>query len=161
MRRQLRHLVDTADRPNITVRVVPLRVGPYAGLRGPFAILEFDDEPSLVYTENQVTSMFLDEKEDIAAYRVALGNILNEALEAAESVELIDEPGRRAQVTGGGMYALDLHDARWRKSSRSTDQANCVEVAFAGPAVAVRDSKNTEGSTLAFPADSWATFLRD
>jgi transcriptional regulator with XRE-family HTH domain len=89
MRRQLRHLVDSSDRPNITLRVVPLQVGPYAGLQGPFAILEFEDEPSLVYTENQVTSMFLDEKEDIAAYRVALGNILNEALEPAESVDLI------------------------------------------------------------------------
>jgi transcriptional regulator with XRE-family HTH domain len=89
MRRQLRHLVDSADRPNITVRVVPLRVGQYAGLRGPFAILEFEDEPSLVYFANQGTSMFLDEKDDVAAYRVSLGNILNEALETAESVELI------------------------------------------------------------------------
>lgn len=89
MRRQLRHLVDTADRPNVTVRVVPLQRGPHAGLQGPFAILEFDEEPSLVYTENQVTSMFLDEKEDIAAYRLALGNILNEALDPAESAELI------------------------------------------------------------------------
>lgn len=89
MRRQLRHLVDTAERPNITVRVVPLQVGQYAGLRGPFAILEFEDEPSLVYFANQGTSMFLDEKEDVAAYRVALGNILNEALEPAESAALI------------------------------------------------------------------------
>lgn len=89
MRRQLRHLVDTSERPNITIRVVPLQAGQYAGLRGSFAVLEFEDEPSLVYTENQVTSMFLDEKEDIAAYRVALGNILHEALEPAESAELI------------------------------------------------------------------------
>jgi transcriptional regulator with XRE-family HTH domain len=89
MRRQLRHLVDTSERSNITIRVVPLQVGQYAGLQGPFAILEFGDEPSLVYTENQVTSMFLDEKDDVAAYRVALGNILNEALEPAESTQLI------------------------------------------------------------------------
>lgn len=33
--------------------------------------------------------MFLDEKEDVAAYRVAFGNIRNEALNPAESAELI------------------------------------------------------------------------
>lgn len=76
------------------------------------------------------------------------------------------------------MYALDLSTARWRKSSRSTDQpncvevahvwrkssrsstnANCVEVAFAGPAVAVRDSKQAGGPVLAFPGGGWAAFL--
>ncbi|OLF07586.1 hypothetical protein BLA60_27100 [Actinophytocola xinjiangensis] len=47
----------------------------------------------------------------------------------------------------------------WRKSSHSTDNANCVEVGFTGPAVAVRDSKNTEGPALAFPVTGWTTFL--
>lgn len=89
MRRQLRQLVEASERPNVTLRVVPLRVGPHAGFRGPFACLHFSDEPSLVFIENQTTWMFLDEKEDIAAYRVALGNILNVALQPAESVELI------------------------------------------------------------------------
>lgn len=91
MRRQLRQLAETAERPNITVRVVPLQAGPHAGLRGAFAILEFAEEPSLAFIENHHVDMFLGEKEDVAAYRVALGNILNEALQPAESVELISK----------------------------------------------------------------------
>jgi hypothetical protein len=66
-----------------------MRVGLHAGLQGAFACLDFADEPSLAYIENHHFGMFLDEKQDIAAYRVALGNILNVALKPAESVELI------------------------------------------------------------------------
>ena len=47
---------------------------------------------------------------------------------------------------------------KWRKSTRSTDVSNCVEVSYTN-AVGVRDSKNTAGPTLAFPGPSWATFL--
>jgi hypothetical protein len=46
----------------------------------------------------------------------------------------------------------------WRKSSRSNAQANCVEVSLASDAVAVRDSKNTGGPVLIFPAAGWTVF---
>ncbi len=89
VRRQLRHLADIAEHPSITIRVVPLATGAHAGLRGPFVILDFADEPSIVHIENHATSLFLEEKEDLAAYRMALGNILNETLTPAGSAELI------------------------------------------------------------------------
>jgi hypothetical protein len=56
------------------------------------------------------------------------------------------------------MPPLDLSGARWRKSSRSTDQANCIEVAVAAGIVAVRDSKNPTGSVLAVPLPAWTAF---
>lgn len=59
------------------------------------------------------------------------------------------------------MIAPDLSECVWRKSSWSTSQSNCVEVASIAPLAAVRDSKNPDGPTLAFPVSSWATFLRN
>jgi Domain of unknown function (DUF397) len=49
----------------------------------------------------------------------------------------------------------------WRKSSYSggSTSSNCVEVAFVASEVGVRDSKNTDGPTLAFPATAWRTFV--
>ncbi|HEY1918275.1 MAG TPA: DUF397 domain-containing protein [Streptosporangiaceae bacterium] len=55
---------------------------------------------------------------------------------------------------------MDVTDASWRKSSRSSGNGGeCVEVAAqAESVVAVRDSKNPTGPVLAFPASQWRTF---
>lgn len=89
MHRQLQHLLAAAEQPHVTLRVVPLAAGAYAGLRGSFVILEFAEEPALVFIENQSTGLFLEEEADLAAYRLALGTILNAALAPAATVELI------------------------------------------------------------------------
>ena len=48
----------------------------------------------------------------------------------------------------------------WTKSSYSTGNGACVEVKSPTvEAMAVRDSKVTEGPTLAFPAGAWNAFV--
>lgn len=56
--------------------------------------------------------------------------------------------------------STDLSGAQWFKSSRSTADQECVEVAhLGGGRVGVRDSKNPTGPTLVFASDDWDTFL--
>ncbi|MDX3455728.1 DUF397 domain-containing protein [Streptomyces sp. ME02-8801-2C] len=50
----------------------------------------------------------------------------------------------------------------WTKSSYSTGNGACVEVKSPiHAAMAVRDSKVPSGPTLAFPADSWNSFVAE
>ncbi|MDI3388022.1 DUF397 domain-containing protein [Streptomyces sp. B-S-A8] len=56
------------------------------------------------------------------------------------------------------------HDARWRRSSRSTGMNNCVETASIGRGplagrFAVRDSKRMSGPALLFTSAAWDSFL--
>jgi hypothetical protein len=50
-------------------------------------------------------------------------------------------------------------DLRWRKSSYSSNQGECVEVAPLPNGTAVRDSKDPDGPILRFSAGEWRTFL--
>jgi uncharacterized protein DUF397 len=56
------------------------------------------------------------------------------------------------------MHELDLTHARWRKSSYSSANGACVEVADLREAVAVRDSKDPAGPALVFTRQAWAAF---
>jgi hypothetical protein len=54
-----------------------------------------------------------------------------------------------------------LANADWHKASRSTASNNCVEVAHARGAAAVRDSKHRDGGHLTVGAGAWKAFLAD
>jgi hypothetical protein len=65
------------------------------------------------------------------------------------------------RADGGGGGVVELTGARWRTSTRSGQNDQCVEVAtgLAGDLVGVRDSKDRSGPVLAFDAYSWRVFL--
>jgi hypothetical protein len=53
----------------------------------------------------------------------------------------------------------DLSNAQWRKSSHSSANGQCVEVAHLDQAVAVRDSKNPDGPKLVLTRHEWTAFI--
>lgn len=57
------------------------------------------------------------------------------------------------------MATVDLTRAAWRKSSRSSGNGNCVEVAVVDEVVAVRDTKDRSGPMLVFTAPEWQAFV--
>ena len=93
MRRQLRHLVESAERGKTTIQVVPYRAGAHAGTIGSFVILDFHEpaDPDVVYVETLAGDIYLEERSDVNRYTLAFDRLLAAALHPDESVELIDQ----------------------------------------------------------------------
>jgi transcriptional regulator with XRE-family HTH domain len=87
---QLDHLVDTAERSNVTVQVIPSRTGWHAGLAGPFVLLEFPKAKPIVHLEHHRASVFLFDDDDVTIYVDVARTICCElAMTPDESLEFI------------------------------------------------------------------------
>ncbi|MEV0981453.1 helix-turn-helix transcriptional regulator [Streptomyces sp. NPDC049915] len=93
MREQLEHLIEMAERPNVTVQVVPLDVTDASAPAIPITYLRFDglDLPDVVYLEHIRSANFLEDRDETEEYRFALDRLADEALKPRETIELLRE----------------------------------------------------------------------
>lgn len=92
MREQLHHLNEiTAELPNVSIRVLPTKVGAHPGLNGPFSILGFDPgESDVVYVEGQGGNLYLEKPRDLRRADSNYNHLLAEALSQKDSVKQIE-----------------------------------------------------------------------
>jgi len=81
MRAQLKHLLDAAALPHITLQIVPFRRGGHAAAGGSFTVLRFaaPDLPDVVYLEHLTSALYLDERRDVDHYMEVMNRLSAEA----------------------------------------------------------------------------------
>ncbi|MFD5337689.1 helix-turn-helix domain-containing protein [Streptomyces hawaiiensis] len=91
MREQLAHLVEMAERSNVTLQIVPLSVTNASAPAIPITFLRFGglDLPDVVYLEHIKSANFLEDRDETEEYRIALDRLADEALKPRDSLELL------------------------------------------------------------------------
>ncbi len=92
MRRQLQHLLQAADRPNVTIQVIPFQAGAHAAAGGAFSILRFAeaDLPDVVYLEQLTSALYLDKRETVDHYMAVMERLCLEAVPSACTARTIN-----------------------------------------------------------------------
>ena len=91
MQGQLKHLAEMAQRPNVTIQVVPFHAGGYPATGGAFTILRFaePDLPDVVYLEQLTSALFLDELKTVSGYLEVIERLTTEALTPSGTMQLL------------------------------------------------------------------------
>ena len=91
MRAQLRHLLEIAEMPQVTLQLMPFDRGGHSAAGGSFAILRFaePDLPDIVYIEQLTGALYLDRHEEIDHYREVMNSLSAEAETPADSERLL------------------------------------------------------------------------
>ncbi|MET8043795.1 helix-turn-helix transcriptional regulator [Micromonospora sp. NPDC005215] len=92
MRGQLTALIEATKSPNIRLQVIPFAAGGHAAAGGAFTILRFGDQelPDIVYIEQLTSAIYLDKRDDLDYYAVAMERLCVEA----------EPPERTAEILG-------------------------------------------------------------
>jgi transcriptional regulator with XRE-family HTH domain len=91
MRQQLAHLLTQAQRPHITVQVLPFARGAHAAAVGSFAVLRGQArELDVVYVDLIGGGLFMEKPQELDRYRLAFEYLSAQALDFESSAELIE-----------------------------------------------------------------------
>lgn len=96
MAEQITHLIEMAERPNITVQILPFASGAHIAMTGSFTILRFPGptESYVAYLENMTDELFIENEAEAYHYSIAFDRLTELALGPEESVTLAAQIAR-------------------------------------------------------------------
>ncbi|MFY1702720.1 MULTISPECIES: helix-turn-helix domain-containing protein [Micromonospora] len=91
MRGQLTALIEATRAAHIRLQVIPFDAGGHAAAGGAFTILRFGDQdlPDIVYIEQLTSALYLDKREDLDYYAVAMERLCVEAEPPERTPEIL------------------------------------------------------------------------
>ncbi len=92
MREQVRHLIEMAEHPAVTLQVLPFSTGGHRALGGPFTILRFA-EPDLrdvVYIEQLTSALYLDKPTEVDSYLEVMEQLCLQAEAVASTQDVLN-----------------------------------------------------------------------
>ncbi|MFD4398306.1 helix-turn-helix domain-containing protein [Kitasatospora sp. NPDC058478] len=89
MARQLAHLEELANRPNMTIQVAPLSLGEHRPFAHPVTLLTMPNRSLLGYSESHLRGLLERDAESLAGWAREYDRLQAEALPLAPSLELI------------------------------------------------------------------------
>ncbi|ONH24442.1 helix-turn-helix domain-containing protein [Pseudofrankia asymbiotica] len=90
-RAQIEHLLDLTDHAQLTLQVVPFAVGSHAADGGAFSILRFPDADmtDVVYLERLSGAVYLDKREDVDRYAIAMNRLSLDSCTPEKTVDVL------------------------------------------------------------------------
>lgn len=91
LRPQLRQIVERAELPNVSVRVVPHQAGLHDGHYGTFTVLSFPDKEDhdIGYVEHAFGAVHIEDDDEVATARLRFGYLADLALDPDDSAALL------------------------------------------------------------------------
>jgi transcriptional regulator with XRE-family HTH domain len=93
MRTQIEALIDVSKQPNVRLQIIPFHAGGHAAAGGPFTLLRFPEPelPDVVYVEQLTSAIYLDKRDDVDQYAMAMERCTIDAEPPSHTPEILEK----------------------------------------------------------------------